>query len=261
MKLTCNEVLDLMVDYIDENLNTIKTKAVKDHLEHCTPCLLEYNETKSLISSVNSKKISKEYFSKQKSSIIKKIENYEDNICQETQDTILLLDKLNPQMEKHLKTCTKCTNLQKEIASIENLLSGIVVEVPKQQFFKTQLSRITWRLSYDEKSTRLSIKEILKSIQNTFEYFIRPTSVLALSGALVLLLVFNVFIIDQTPNSKKIIYLSELLNKTQIKSQTNNIPGINYGKQLNIEATGTARIRLNKEARTRRENWLRKQNI
>lgn len=246
MKLRCNEVLDLMVDYIEENLTKKQSKEIKAHLEDCTACALEYDETKALIGEnlPQNLEIHKEYFENMQSNIIKNIEEYEKGICEETQDSILLLEKeLDPQMQKHLYSCTKCQSLQAEIQGIENLLADITVEVPQKQFFKTQLSRITWRLSYDEKTSNISFNNLFKSIGSAFEYFIRPTSILVMSGTLAILLVLNVFVTDNTSQEEKVIYLSELLNKTNIESSSNKMPNPSYEQKLNMEATGTAKLR------------------
>jgi mycothiol system anti-sigma-R factor len=48
----CNEALHTLYDYLDGELTRDRRQAIKDHLEHCAPCLRAFDfeaELKSLV--------------------------------------------------------------------------------------------------------------------------------------------------------------------------------------------------------------------
>jgi len=49
MDVDCNEVLEQLADYLDENARTELCRAIEEHLKHCHDCQIEVDTVKKTI--------------------------------------------------------------------------------------------------------------------------------------------------------------------------------------------------------------------
>jgi len=197
VNLICNDVEELLVDYIEGNLDNAdgfdKKILLENHLELCKSCTQEFFLTKKVLE-LNSKeqKNNEEYFSKLADKITDKIFNKVDSLCEKAQSYIphtYTKEEIPKNFKSHLQSCKTCQAELLETDTLLNNIKALEVSMPDNSYFNSLAYRIENAINLIPNSKKEDQSNFKRKLKEFFNFILRP-QIAVTSTAVLSLLVF-----------------------------------------------------------------------